>query len=376
MHIFNIIQCANLGGMEQSSLALLVELKARGHRVELLSLNTIGGLGPLLAEQAIPAEGIAYRGRGGWKSVRQLKRRLAGVRSDALIMTGHNLLGMLALGDLCRERRLLSLHFHHTGVKPAWQWRLIYRAALSRFSAIAFPTDFIRREAEDLYPPIGRVSHTIGAPISLHETPTERERAEARRRLGLPERARIVGNAGWLIPRKRFDLFLQVAGNIVKEEPDTFFVIAGEGPEEDALRSIARQLGIADHVRWLGWQPDLTEFYRSLDLLLFNADWEALGRTPLEALAAGVPVVASVLHGGLAEVLDSASYPLLFPGHDTALLTQASLRMLRDRPAAATLVASARARLGQVASADAYADRVCGLLGTGGNLRRLEGNRP
>jgi hypothetical protein len=78
----------------------------------------------------------------------------------------------------------------------------------------------------------------------------------------------------------------------------------------------------------------------------------------------------------LAEVLDSASYPLLFPGHDTALLTQASLRMLRDRPAAATLVVSARARLGQVASANAYADRVCGLLETGGNLRRLEGNRP
>jgi glycosyltransferase involved in cell wall biosynthesis len=372
MRIFNIIQCANLGGMEHSCLALLVELKARGHEVELLSLNTLGGLAPLLAGQAIPADGIPYRGRGGWQSLPQLKRRLAGVRGDALIMTGHNLLGMLALGNICPSRRLLSIHFHHAGVKPAWQWRLIYRTALSRFSAVAFPTDFIRREAEAIYPPIGRMSHTIGSSISLLEMPTESERVAARRALGVPERACIVGNAGWLIPRKRFDLFLRVACNIAKEEPDALFLIAGEGPEGTALRSLARQLGIADRVRWLGWQPDLTSFYRSLDLLLFNADWEALGRTPLEALAAGVPVVASVLHGGLSEVLDPASYPPLFARHDTAELTQAALSVLRDRSLAASLVASARERLGQVASAAGYADRVCSLLETGGDLRGLE----
>jgi len=375
MRIFNIIQCANLGGMEHSCLALLIELKARGHQLELLSLNTLGGLGPLLAAQAIPADGLPYRGRGGWQSLPQLKRRLAGVRSDALIMTGHNLLGMLALGDLCRNRRLLSIHFHHAGVKPAWQWRLIYRAAFSRFSAIAFPTDFIRREAEAIYPPIGQMSHTIGSSISLLEMPTGSERVAARRALGVPERACIIGNAGWLIPRKRFDVFLQVARNIAKEEPDALFVIAGEGPEGTALRSLARQLGIADRIHWLGWQSDLTSFYRSLDLLLFNADWEALGRTPLEALAAGIPVVASVLNGGLSEILDSTSYPMLFACHDTAQLTQAALGVLRDRSLAACLVASGRERLGQVASAAGYADRVCSLLASSDDLRGSEGIR-
>jgi glycosyltransferase involved in cell wall biosynthesis len=362
MRIFNIIQCANLGGMEQSSLSLLMELKARGHEVELLSLNTMGGLAPLLAEQAIPAEGLVYRGRGGWRSLPELKRRLNGVQSDALIMTGHHLLGMLALGDLCRKHRLLSIHFHHTGVKPPWQWRTIYRTALRRFSAIAFPTDFIRREAEAIYPPIGAVSHTIGCPITFLGKPTENERVAARRALDLPDGACIVGNAGWLIPRKRFDLFLKVASSIAKEKPGSLFVIAGEGPEEASLKALARQLGIADRVRWLGWQPDLLPFYRSLDLLLFNADWEALGRTPLEALAAGVPVVASVLHGGLSEVLDDAHYPLLFGRHDMAQLTRAALDVLHDRSLAASLVGSGRARLEQVASAAGYADRVCSLL--------------
>jgi glycosyltransferase involved in cell wall biosynthesis len=375
MRIFNMIQCANLGGMEHSCLALLIELKARGHQVELLSLNTLGGLGPLLAAQAIPADGLPYRGRGGWRSLPQLKRRLAGVRSDALIMTGHNLLGMLALGDLCQKRRLLSIHFHHAGVKPTWQWRLIYRAARSRFSAIAFPTDFIRREAEAIYPPIGRMSHTIGSPISLLEMPRDGERAAARRALGVPERAYVVGNAGWLIPRKRFDVFLQVARNIASEEPDALFVIAGEGPEGAALRSLARQLGIADRVLWLGWQCDLTSFYRSLDLLLFNADWEALGRTPLEALAAGVPVVASVLNGGLSEVLDAATYPMLFARHDIAQLTHAALGVLREPSLSASVIASGRERLEQVASAAGYADRVCRLLEPNSDSRGYEGVR-
>ena len=50
MHILNIIQCANLGGMEQSTLALLTRLQARGHTTELLSLNPLGAMGRLLAE--------------------------------------------------------------------------------------------------------------------------------------------------------------------------------------------------------------------------------------------------------------------------------------------------------------------------------------
>jgi glycosyltransferase involved in cell wall biosynthesis len=362
MRIFNIIQCANLGGMEQSNLALLAELKAWGHEVELLSLNPIAGMGPLLAKHGIPAEGLAYRGWGGWQSLPQLKRRLGSVHSDALIMTGHNLLAMLAIGDLCRGRRLLKIHFHHTGVKPLWQWQLIYRTALTRFSAIAFPSDFIRHEAEAIFPPISRISHTIGCPIALHEWPTEAERAQARRVLGLPERAHVMGNAGWLIPRKRFDVFLRVARNVAAAEPDALFVIAGRGPEEANLKALANELGIAERVRWLGWQSDLTAFYNSVDLLLFNADWEALGRTPLEGLAAGVPVVCSVLHGGLSEILDSSHYWPIFVDHDVTGLTEASLCVLRDPALAKCWVDAARAHLKRVASTAYYANRVYRLL--------------
>jgi glycosyltransferase involved in cell wall biosynthesis len=361
MRILDVIQCTNLGGMEHSALSLLTELKSRGHRVEMLSLNPIGDLGPLLARSGIPAEGIGYRGLGGWRSLPELKRRLAAVRTEALIMTGHNLLAMLALGDLCADRRLLMLHFHHEGVKPRWQWRLVYRVAVRRFSAITFPSDFVRREAELIHPPVASVSHTIGSPIPLAEPPSEAQRIQARRALGIPAGARVVGNAGWLIPRKRFDVFLRAAQGIAGEEPSALFLIAGDGPERAGLEALAGGLGIADRIRWLGWQRKLDAFYACLDLLLFNSDWDAMGLTPLEALSAGVPVVASVVNGGLPEILDS-SYGLVFREHDIARLTQASLALLRDRAAAQSRVRAGRHRIGQSASVTGYADRICRLL--------------
>jgi glycosyltransferase involved in cell wall biosynthesis len=362
MHIFNIIQCANLGGMEQSTLMLLRDLKRRGHYVDLLSLNPLGGLGPLLAQEGIPAEGLAYRGFAGWRSLAQLRRRLAQIQSDALIMTGHNLMAMQALGDLCANRRVLSIHFHHAGVKPRWQWRLIYRAVAARFSAVMFPSDFIRREAEAIYPPIKPISHTVGCPIALSDLPSELDRVQARRSLGLPEGAHITGNAGWLIQRKRFDVFLHVARNIALADINAMFVIAGEGPESARLKSLADDLGITDRVRWLGWQTDLTSFYRSLDLLLFNADWEAMGRTPLEALAFGVPVVASVARGGLSEIINDDNYGPIFGDHDIDRLTDHALWILRDLTAARALVAAGRHRLAQAASVVRYTDQVLQIM--------------
>jgi glycosyltransferase involved in cell wall biosynthesis len=368
MRICNIIQCANLGGMERSSLTLLQDLKARGHEVELLSLHPLGGMGPLLAGHAIPAEGLAYRGVGGWRSIRQLKRHLERINSDALIMTGHNLLASEALGDLCAGRRILSIHFHHAGVKPRWQWRLIYRSALANFSAIAFPSDFIREEAEAIYPAIKPVSYTVGCPIVLSAPPTTSERIQARRELGLPEHAHIVGNAGWLIRRKRFDIFLKVARNIALENSDAIFVVAGDGPEAEAMRSLSEQFGIADRLRWLGWRSDMTSFYRSLDLLLFNSDWDAMGRTPLEALAAGIPVVASILHGGLREIVNDRNYGPVFTCHDIDPLADAALSILRDRRFASRLVDAGRRRLESAASPSGHADAICALLGTNTDL--------
>jgi len=340
MKILNLIQCANLGGMEQASLRLMRGLQARGHELQLLSLNPIGKLGPLLEEAGIPHEGMPYAGRGGWRILPRLRRKLHESKADAMIMTGHHLLAMLALGNFAKGRRILSIHFHHAGVKPDWQWRLIYRLACTRFQAITFPSDFIRQEAGNIYPPTAALAQTIRIPLNMPALPTAEQKQAARRTLGLPPAGPIIGNAGWLIPRKRFDVFLRTAAIIAARCPEAHFVIAGDGGERTKLEALAVELNLTGRLTWSGWVQNMESFYQSLDVLLFNSDWDAMGLTPLEAMSYGIPVVASVVNGGLKEVLSSPEWCFLLDRHEPETLAEAVMHLLQD-PAAARKVSGA-----------------------------------
>ncbi|HEY4200958.1 MAG TPA: glycosyltransferase [Devosiaceae bacterium] len=327
MRILNIMQCTNLGGMEQSALRLMLGLGQRGHQCRVISLTPLGPLLPHLQAADIEAIGFEYRGAFGWRSFPTLRRHLAGESADAIIMTGSNLLASMALGRLARGNRLLAMHFHHS-VRPAWQWQIFYGLARSRFNAITYPSDFLRSEAETIVPGLRRLTRTVRNPLVPPAPFGADDRIAARKALGLPLSGPLVGNAGWLIPRKRYDIFLKTAALIAAVRPDIRFVIAGNGEQEQELRALAETLGLADRVIWLDWLGDMHNFYLSLDLLLFNSDWDAWGNTPVEAMTYGVPVVASVLNGGLGEIISEDRFGTLLDTHDTEKLAAAALSLL------------------------------------------------
>lgn len=368
MRIVNIMQCTNLGGMEQASLRLMIGLNDRGHSCEVISLNPVGGLGVLLEKHNIPVVGLPHLGKGGWRSFFLLWRALRSVKADALMMTGHHLLSMLALGRLCKERRLLAIHFHHTGVKPPWQWRLIYNVACKCFQAITYPSDFVRAEAEELYPRVKSLSHTVRNPITIPPLPDAEDRKKARSLLAIPQDAFVVGNAGWLILRKRFDVFLRVAEKVSKEVPNALFLIAGDGEERVRLEGLANQMNISERVKWLGWQQDLTSFFHSLDIMLFNSDWDAMGMTPLEGMSHGVPLVASVQQGGLKEIVDKDEYGFLIPRHDVDALASKIVSLMRNPQEARSLALAGRKRVEQVSPTQDLTAKIEALLqGAGGS---------
>jgi glycosyltransferase involved in cell wall biosynthesis len=363
MKILALIQCANLGGMEQSTILLLTELRSLGLDIELLSLNDIGPLGPVLEQQRIPAVAVGYRGKWGWHSFLPLRRALRAREADALVMVGHNLMAMLAMGRKWQGKCVLSMHFHHRGVKPEWMWRLIYRLAVTRFRAIIFASHFIRNEAVVIAPFLKDFTQVITFPIPLPPLPQTSERKEARARLGLPAEAQIVGNAGWLIPRKRWDVFIETAALVAARMPQAHFVVAGDGPERAALEAQVVALGLQQRFHWLGWQKGLADFYRSIDLMLFNSDWDAMGRTPLEAMSYGIPTVASVLNGGLREIINSDDLAVLLPDHNIAKLATSVSTVLADPAAAGRLGAAGRLRIEEIGSPRLHALRVLRTLG-------------
>jgi glycosyltransferase involved in cell wall biosynthesis len=329
--ILHILQCTNLGGMEQNTLELIRSFRELGCDNSLVSLNPIGRLGPMLEDQGARVAGIQYRRPAGVPSIPSMFsefRRHEAI--DGVVMSGPNMAAFAALVGLKCKRRILFVHYHHVGVKPRWQWQIIYASATRIFEKIAFCSDFIRTEAEEIYPPLRDVSITSRNLYRLPPVPQERDRQTARKALCIPENSLVVGNAGWLIPRKRWDVFLHTAAKISKQFRNVIFLACGDGPLRKDLIEQSSALGIADRIRWLGWQNDLTSFYLSLDLLLFNSDWDALGRTPLEAGAYQVPTVASVLNGGLKEVITSDQVGYLLGRHDVDWLAESAIRLLKD----------------------------------------------
>ncbi len=144
--------------------------------------------------------------------------------------------------------------------------------------------------------------------------PRPEQRAAARERWHLSPEAFVVAGIGRLTYQKNFALFLEVAARVLRRQPHAFFVIAGTGEDEPALRAQAHALGIADRVRFLGYVASMPELYPALDLLLLTSRFEGLPITILEAMAAGVPIVASRLDG-IAEVLaDGEDAALIPPG--------------------------------------------------------------
>jgi glycosyltransferase involved in cell wall biosynthesis len=277
------------------------------------------------------------------------------------MMTGHHLLTISALSLVDVRRRILAIHYHHQRVKPRWQWKLIYALAVRQFSAITFPSQYVRQEAVAIHSAVEAISEVVRNPIAVAEVTSEIDRQVARQSLELPPQAEVVGSAGWLIPRKRVDVFLRVAARVAEERPRALFVIAGDGPERARLVRLAKDLGLGKRLRWLGWLSEMSNFYRSLNVLLFNSDWDAFPTTPLEAMAHGVPLVASLVHGGLGEVVENGRSGILLNRHDVDALRKAVLGSLGID--GATMGLAGRRRVQELCDSDTPVGRMEQLLG-------------
>jgi glycosyltransferase involved in cell wall biosynthesis len=168
-----------------------------------------------------------------------------------------------------------------------------------------------------------------GIDAEIFRPASDQERLRAREMLEIPSEAFVVGGVGRLVPQKNFSLFLKVASNVLRVHPGVVFVIAGTGPLESQLREEAATLGISGHIRFLGHVTERVGLYHALDTLMMTSDFEGTPMTLLEAMASGLPVVASAVDG-IAEVCIHGKNALMVPPGDPEQF-QESLRCLVDR---------------------------------------------
>jgi glycosyltransferase involved in cell wall biosynthesis len=197
--------------------------------------------------------------------------------------------------------------------------------------------------------------HTLPNAWRRRVPPLDRE--AARRALGIPREDFVVGWVGRLSGEKGPDVLLD-ALPYLNDVPLAVSMI-GAGPEEPALRARALQHRVADRIRWHGVVPDAERVFTAFDVWVLSSRTEGTPVVLFEAMAAGVPVVATAV-GGVPDVI-SPKEAVLVRSEDAAALA-AGIRDVYAHPAAGTRRAqAARARLEGDFGVGPWLDRYVGI---------------
>lgn len=153
---------------------------------------------------------------------------------------------------------------------------------------------------------------------------------QARQTLGLPKEGLIVACPRRLCHKNGIHHLLSAIPHI-PEGQRPLFVIAGNGPMADELTAQAESLGITNHLRFLGAVPynEMPVLYAASDLVVIPSLMEATSLAALEAMASGLPIIASAV-GGLKDILEHSDAGLLVPPANPHLLAQAIVSLIKD----------------------------------------------
>lgn len=210
----------------------------------------------------------------------------------------------------------------------------------------------------------------IASKLALVYPPIELDRFNAKcsgravkEQFGLDGGCVVVGQVGRIHEEKGLHYLVQAAAQLVGQAPHLRFLIVGDDATSENpgyLRRVKRQiadLGLARHFVFSGFRDDIPEVLTAIDLLVLPSDKEPFGKTLVEAMAMGKPVVATSA-GGVPEIVIDGETGLLVPPRKPDALAMAMMRLLRDGEKAKQMGRRGRQRVRDMFSVRKYADGV------------------
>ena len=223
---------------------------------------------------------------------------------------------------------VFSPHYRRAGVKERIRYH-VARWLIPRASCIRVVSERIKNSI------LGTASHELGAEISVFPIYTNISRFQsAARDLKTDERFKeydfkMIAIGRFVDKEKNFTMLINIMREFVKVCPKALLVIAGDGPDRVKYESRIRNYGLENNITLEKWRDDLPSFFKSFDLYVLSSDYEGWGRTVIEAMAAGLPVVMTDV--GLAgEIVRHNENGIVVAVGDQDGFVQALVGILRD----------------------------------------------
>ena len=359
---------------------LLNSLPEEEYRFTIVTLTPGWDLRSRIRRPDVPTVCLGIRPGRDLSLVPRLVALFRRIRPDLLHTRNWPTIEGVAAGRLAGIRRIV--HGEH-GVNLDEADGLVRRRALGRRAAYPL-VDRVIAVSEAVRDRIRR--RTGAAPSKVVAIPngvdTELflpgDGAAARQRLGLSAANRVIGAVGRLDPVKDHATLFRAFAELAPARPDLRLVLVGDGPHSGDLRVLARELDLADRILMAGARDDLPDLLRAFDVFALPSRTEGLSNTLLEALASGIPAVATRV-GGNPEVLDGVGGALVPPA-DPAALAEAVAALLDDPAARARAGREGRERVVRrfslPAMTDAYDRLYRELLGRTLSKTNAEKSRP
>ena len=321
-----VVDSLEVGGAERHVVDLAVALSRKEFEVT-VACSVAGDLSESLEEANVPVRSLLdqlVKRRVSAAYGRELRRLAKEERFDLVHAHVYASAAAAAIATVGTGVPLVVTE-HTEAIWRGRRARLVTRWFCRRASRVIAVSDAVKRRLvkQDDVPPekIAVIPNAVPAnPDSGSGTPPLRDELRDRP---------LVGVLARLQPEKGVATFLKAGAHVAKVVPQACFIVVGDGPLRTELEVLVRRLCMEQNVRFLGFRSDPRALIELLEVLVVPSLTEGAPLVVLEAMAAGVPIVASAV-GGIPDQIRHEGEGLLVPPGDPAALGDAVLKLLRD----------------------------------------------
>jgi len=346
-----------IGGQELAVLLHVEGLLKRGHQVRLV-LEPGSPICELANRSGLQVDAVSMRHLCYPSAILAFRRLIAHDRPAVLHVNSSrdSWIGALAARLVRARPKIVRTRHISTPLNRNATTRLLYRHLVDM--VIVTGSELTRRaliERDGL-----DASRVAAFPIGLdlEQFRPEAPQRDLRQELGLPPGHRLVGMISYLRAYKGHEFFVEAAARVLPRVKDVTFLIVGEGPEEQTIRSQIAAHGLTRQVLMLGFREDLLEVFRSLDLFVIpSVEGDTIPQVLVQALAVGLPVVSTTV-GSIPDVVKDGETGFVVPPRDSNALARRIELLLEDERLRRTLGLNGRQLVEESYSLDAMLSKL------------------